>query len=112
DSSVVLWQRKSPECPPVALMSRRRTRLERPVAEHEVDDVPFVWLQPVQLNRLHFADIQPVDVSGVQKFPLPRFVVRQCRTDQRGTDLLEHLFLWTFHNGNEWEHVFRVCQKW
>src|SRR6266699_146046 len=42
-------------------------RLERSRPEEEIHDVPFVRLQPVQLNRRDGADVETVDVRGVDE---------------------------------------------
>ncbi len=39
-------------------------------AEQELDDVPFVRLQPVELDRGDRSDVEPVDVRGVGQGPL------------------------------------------
>ena len=39
--------------------------LEGPGAEQEIDDVAFVRLQPIELDRGNRADVQAVDVRGV-----------------------------------------------
>ena len=41
--------------------------LERPGPEQEIDDVALVRLQPVELDRRHRADVQPVDVRRVEQ---------------------------------------------
>ncbi len=45
-------------------------QLVRPGAEQEIDDVPFVRLQPVELGRGDRADVQAVDVRGVGQLRL------------------------------------------
>ena len=55
---------------PFRSMCWRRSILERTVPEQEVDDVAFVRLEPVQLDRLHFADIEPIHVGGIDQRPL------------------------------------------
>ena len=47
----------------------RRTSggLERPGAEQELDDVAFVRLEPVELNRRHRTEVQAIDVHRVDQ---------------------------------------------
>lgn len=55
------------QCNRKTLMRRRRFRLEGPSSEQEVDDVALVRLQPVQLNRLHLADVQAIDAGRIDE---------------------------------------------
>ena len=48
-----------------ALVRRWRGILEGAFAVEEVDDVALMRLQPVEGQCLHFADIQPIDVSRI-----------------------------------------------
>src|SRR5678815_4571126 len=81
-------------------------RLERALAEQEVDDAPLVRLEPVQLDRRDRPDVQPVDVHRVDQRPLELRVAGHGAGDQRRADLFQHLFLRAFHDGREGEHVF------
>ena len=74
-------------------MRWRRSVLECPRSEQEIDDVAFVRLQPVELQRFNFANIQPVDVRGVNQFLRKRIVFRDAGADQRVVNLLLHLIL-------------------
>ena len=49
--------------------ARAHCRLERARAEQEVDDVAFVRLEPVELNRRHGAEVQAIDVHRVDQLP-------------------------------------------
>ena len=49
------------------ILSLQLRGLERAGAEQEVDDVAFVRLKPVQLDRRDRPDIQPIDVDGVDE---------------------------------------------
>ena len=40
-------------------------------AEEEIDDVAFVWLQPIELDGGNVADVQTIDVGGIQRFAAP-----------------------------------------
>ena len=42
-------------------------RLKGPLPIQKVDQVPLVGLQPVELNGANRPQIEPIDVSGVQK---------------------------------------------
>ena len=91
-------------------MRRRGLVLEGAVPEQEVDDVALVGLHPVELDRLHRADVQAVDVGRIEQFPGPRLVLGQAAGDQGGADAFEHVLLLAPHDGGEREHVFGVRQ--
>ena len=80
-----------------------RAVLERAAAVQEVDDVPFMRLQPVELQRLHLADVQAVDVGGVDQIPREPFILGQGAADQRVAAFLEKLILRTIDHRNERE---------
>jgi hypothetical protein len=44
-----------------------RSVLKGTCSEQEVDDVSFVRLEPVELDRLDFTDIQSIDVGGIEE---------------------------------------------
>ena len=56
--------------------------LERARAEQEIDDVPFVRLEPIELNRRHWSEIQPVDMDGVHQLLAEFGFVRNRRADE------------------------------
>src|SRR5687768_11225101 len=67
--------------------------LQRSGPEQEVDDASFVRLQPVEARGRNRADVQPVDVRGVDA-PLDELLVVGDRcAHQRRADLLKHLIL-------------------
>ena len=53
-----------------------RRRLERSRPEQELDDVALVRLTPVELRRRHRAQVQAIDVHGVEQ---PAAERRRCR---------------------------------
>ena len=46
-------------------------------SEQEVDDVSFVRLEPVELDRLDFTDIQSIDVCGIEELSSACLVIRE-----------------------------------
>src|SRR5436309_2554871 len=80
-------RQSEPRDAPDALRGARpepvRGRLERPRPEQEIDDVPFVRLEPVQLNSRDGADVQPVDVRRIDELPLPAPVLGDGAANQR-----------------------------
>src|SRR5262245_31691509 len=73
-------------------------KLESAGPEEEIDDAPFVWLQPVQLDRRERADVQAVNVGGVEQGPLKRLVLRDGRANECPPDGIQHFGLRTFHD--------------
>src|SRR3954471_3151016 len=58
-------------------------RLERARAEQKIDDVAFVRLEPVELNRRDRTEVQPVDVHGIDE-PAPKVrVIGDRAADKR-----------------------------
>ena len=51
-------------------------KLERPGAEQEVDNIPLMRLQPVELDRRQRPQVQPIDVRGICQGTLELFVLR------------------------------------
>ena len=72
--------------------------LECTIAEQEVDDIAFMWLQPVQRTRRNRSDIQPIDVPSVHKFRDPFVIIRDRCANESRTNLTQHLVLGTFHD--------------
>src|SRR5687767_2283415 len=68
--------------------------LERPGPEQEVHDTPLVRLEPVQLDRRHRPQVEPIDVDRVDQRPLELPVVGDRRANERRPDFLQHLLLW------------------
>src|SRR4051812_25578075 len=61
-------------------------RLERARAEQKIDDVAFVRLEPVELNRRDRTEVQPVDVHGIDE-PTPKVrVIGDRAADKRRSD--------------------------
>src|ERR1043166_2209072 len=48
-----------------------RRGLEGAGAEKEIDDVAFVGLQPIELDGGNGADVQTINVGGIQEFAAP-----------------------------------------
>src|ERR1700730_4430497 len=72
---------------------QRRLKCSR--TEQELDNVTFVWLEPIELDGWNGADVQTVDVGGVDEFPLDLRVLRDHAADERGANPLQHFFLRT-----------------
>src|SRR6266850_2448025 len=85
-------------------------RLKCPRTEQELDDVAFVWLKPIELNGWNGADVQTVDVGGVDEFPLKLRVLGDDAADERGANPPEHFFLRTADHTHKREHELGVCQ--
>lgn len=77
-------------------------------AEEKVDDVAFMWLQPVEGQRFDFADVEPINIRGIKQLSLEAFIVSDRRADQRRADATDHFRLRAFDDGREWEHVLGV----
>src|SRR5436190_5619008 len=86
-------------------------RLEGAGTEQELYDIPLVRLQPIQLDCRNRADIQAIDMRGVDQLPLPSAVLRDRAADQSRSDLLEHLVLRALDYAHEWEHEFGIRQS-
>ena len=52
-----------------------KPRLKRSGPEQKLDNVPFVRLQPIELNRRHRSQIQSIDVSSVHKLALELLII-------------------------------------
>ena len=63
-------------------------------------------LKPVELDGRDRAEVEPVDVHGVQQRPAKLRLVRDGRADQRRADAVEHLLFGALHHGHEGEHIF------
>ena len=85
--------------------------LQRSVAEQKVDDAAFVRLEPVEFGGGERAEIQAVDMSGVNALALELFVVGDDRTNQRRADLRQHLVLRAFDDRAEGEHVLLLRRR-
>ena len=85
--------------------------MECPIAQQEVNDVAFVGLHPVELVRLDGADVQAVDVGGVEELLGPRFIFGDGGADQGGADLFDHLILRAFHHAGKRKHVLGVGKR-
>src|SRR5436190_16535927 len=81
-------------------------RLQRPVPEQEVNDVPFVRLQPIEAGGGEGAEVQAVDVGCFDALGSEFLVATDDGADEGGTNLRKHVVLWTLHDRAEWEHVF------
>src|SRR3954470_8788598 len=81
-------------------------RLERARAEQKVDDVAFVRLEPVELNRRNRTEIQPVDVHGIHEAPPKVRVIGDRAADKRRADRVDHPILRALDDGCERKHVF------
>src|SRR5690349_16092400 len=78
--------------------------LKRSRTEEELDDIAFVRLKPIELDGWNGADIQTVDVSRVDEFPLELRVMGDDAGDERGADPLEHFFLRATDHAGKREH--------
>ena len=85
--------------------------LKCPGPEQEVDDVAFVRLQPVQLNRRHRTKIEPIDVHGIDQLAAESLIAGDGAADERWPDRRNHLFLRTLDHGREGKHVFLVRDR-
>ena len=69
----------------------------------------FQWLKPIELDGWNGADVQTVDVGGVDEFPLELRVLRDNAADERGANPLEHFFLRTPDHADKREHELGIC---
>src|SRR5262249_3544113 len=81
-------------------------KLEGSRPEEEINDVAFVRLQPVQLDRRYRSDVQPVDIRRVEERALKSPVRSDRRADESRSDGVDHLVLGALHDGDKGEHVF------
>src|ERR1051325_11831840 len=51
-----------------------RGRLEGPCAKEKIHDVPFMRLQPIEFDGWDGAEVEAVDVGGVEELAFPGFV--------------------------------------
>ncbi len=89
-----------------------RAVLERAAAEQEVDDVPLVWLEPVEGDRLHRADIEAVDVRRVEQLLRPVLVFGDAGCDQRLPDLLDSVWSRSHARLRDMARRFSVIRNW
>ena len=89
-------------------MRRWRAVLESAGAEQEIDDVALVRLQPVERDRLHRSDVEPIDVGGIEQRLRELGVLCDAAANQRLVNLFDHLILWAIDNRHKGEHVFGV----
>ncbi len=75
-------------------------------AEEKINDVPFVRLEPVELDGRDGADVQTVDVGRLHQLLAPSLVAGDGTANERLAYPLDHLSLWAFHNSDVGEHVF------
>ena len=80
--------------------------MEGAVAEEEVDDVAFVGLEPIEGDCFDGAEVEAVDVDGVEEFLRELLIVRQRGADECRADRFEHVFLRAIDNDDEGEHIF------
>ena len=92
-------------------MRWRRAVLKRSCPEQEVDDVSLVRLQPVELQRLHFADVEAIDICGIEELSRKRFIFGNTRPDQCVANFTDHFVLRAFDDGTEWKHEFRIGHR-
>src|SRR4029077_3846644 len=78
--------------------------------EQKLDNVAFVWLKPIELDGWNGADVQSVNVGGIDEFPLELRVLGDDAADERGANPLEHFFLRTSDHAHKREHELGVCQ--
>src|SRR5437660_11695245 len=83
-------------------------KLKRPRSVQEIDDAAFVWLHPVQLNRLERAEIEPVDVDAIGRGALELGVVGDRRANERRSDVCALLLLPAFPHGADGYRVFSL----
>lgn len=104
-SKLITW---APTLTELFLMCRGWAVLEGAVSKEKLDQVSFVRLQPVQLDRLDPANVQPVDVIRIEQLLAELGIFRDRSADQCGANGLDHLILWAFNNRSEREHVLGI----
>ena len=85
-------------------------RLKRPRPKKEFDDVPFVRLQPIELDRRNRPQVQSIYLCRINKLPLELLVIRDGAAHEGGADLFQHVVLGAAYHGHEREHEFGVGQ--
>ena len=68
-------ERRVSYCTTIRVRRESSLRTGTPGAEQEIDDVAFVRLQPVQLDRRDRPEVQPVDVRRVEQAALELLVL-------------------------------------
>lgn len=67
----------------LASVSRGEAILEGAVAEEEVDDIAFVWLEPVEGTGGDRADIESIDIAGIDEIADPGLIFCDGGSDER-----------------------------
>src|SRR5215831_2978180 len=80
-------------------------RLERPSAKQKVDDVAFVRLKPIELDRRHGPEVQSIDVHRIHETTSKLWVGGDGAADERWTDCVNHPIARALDYGREREHV-------
>src|SRR5262245_47921868 len=85
--------------------------LKRSGPEEEFHNVPFVRLQPIELDRRDRRQVQAIDVCSVYKPALETPVARDGRPHKSRSDPIQYLVLRAADHGHEGEHEFSVGQR-
>ncbi len=97
----------------VSSVSWWQTVLERTIPEQEVYDIAFMGLQPVQSTGRNRANVEAIDMTSINEFRDPLFIVGDGSPDERRSDLAEHLLcghLTTETKGNMYS-VFAILSS-
>src|SRR5688572_15797373 len=105
----IAWSCPRPTAPTIAISPRRR--LKRPRPEQKIHDAPLMRLKPVQLHRRNRADVEPVDVTRIQKFTTELGILGDSRAHECRPNLGQHLILRTFDDRRERKHVLLLRHR-
>ena len=84
--------------------------LERSGPEEKFHNVPFVRLQPIELDRRDRPKVKTIDVCRVYESALKTLVARDGGPHKSRSDPIQHLVLRAADHAHEGEHEFSVGQ--
>ena len=84
--------------------------LESSGPEEKFHNVPFVRLQPIELDRRDRTQVQAIDVCSVYEPALEVPVARDGGPHKSRSDPIQHLVLRAADHAHEGEHEFSVGQ--
>src|SRR5215475_9434123 len=85
--------------------------LNRSGPEEKFDNVPFVRLQPIELDRRDGPRVRTIDVCRVYESALKTLVARDGGPHKSRSDPVQHLVLRAADHAHEGEHEFSIGQR-
>jgi hypothetical protein len=75
------------------------------------EEIAFVGLVPTDLVRRQWANVQAIDLRGVDESLDQFWIFGDCRHDEARAEFCHELILRDFHNGGKREKVFPTRQR-